>query len=268
MRFEELDIKTLSRIGTPEATAQAQELVKARQVQQGYRTANRLQGVVLDGQPLRVEVKIQNDQLSYECDCPQEEGGEVCPHVVALLWSWVEEPEGFLNQGELKERLKKYSKKELLDIILDLADRAPEVRGILKEEDQGLDDILESIDRVVEEAGGGDTSSLTEAESNLRRAQMRADRLAQSGRLAEARSIYFYLLDNILSLEEKFKKGQLFSPDLKRELFEEYIQFIHEDRHLEKELVQQEIEQLESRAPALGSELDLTEVKRELALPG
>ena len=33
-----------------------------------------------------------------------------------------------------------------------------------------------------------------------------------------------------------------------------------------KELVQQEIEQLESRAPAFHGELDLSEIKRELAL--
>ena len=152
-----------------------------------------------------------------------------------------------MSQQELKDRLKKYSKKELLEIILDLADRAPEVRGVLKEEDQGLEDILESIDRVVEETSP-EAQSVADAEGKLRRAQARADRLAQSGRLAEARSIYFYLLDSILSLEEKFQRADLFGVDLKNELFEEYCQFIHEDRHLEKELVQQEIEQLESRA--------------------
>ncbi len=111
-----------------------------------------------------------------------------------------------------------------------------------------------------------DAYAVAEAENKLRRAQARADRLAQSGRLAEARSIYFYLLDSILSLEEKFKQENLFSADLKQELFEEYCQFIHEDHHLEKELVQQEIEQLESRAPAFQGEMDLSEIKRELAL--
>lgn len=265
MRFEDLDNQTLSRIGTPEATARAQALARGQQVQQPFRLPNRIQGVVQEEQSFLVEVRVQNDQLSYVCSCPQVEAGEVCSHALALLWAWVEEPGKFLNQAELKERLQKYSKKEMLEIILDLAERVPEVRSILKEEDQGLDDILEAIDRVVEEVAG-DATALTEAESKLRRAQVRADRLAQSGRLAEARSIYFYLLDNILSLEEKSQKAQLFSPELKKELFEEYCQFIHEDRHLEKDLVQQEIEQLESRAPAYRAELDLAEVKRELAL--
>jgi hypothetical protein len=267
MRFEDLDAKTLDQVGTPENNARAQTLVQNQQVRHGYRLPDRLRGVVVDEAPYQVEVKILDDQLTYICSCPQMEGGELCAHVLGLLRAWVEDPGKFLNQGELKERLKKYSKKELVDIIMDLADRVPPVRPVLKEEDQGLDDILESIDRAVEEiaeeAGGG-----ADAEQKLRRAQARADRLAQTGRLAEARSIYFYLLDNILSLEERFKKELAFSPDLKKELFEEYCQFIHEDRHLEKELVQQEIEQLESRAPAFLGELDLSEIKQELSLAG
>jgi uncharacterized Zn finger protein len=267
MRFEELDAQTLEQIGTPADNDKAKALVENHQVQHGYRLPDRLRGLVWDEQAFRVEVRITDDQLSYVCACPQEEGGPLCPHVLALLRAWNQEPEKFLNQSELKERLRKYSKRELVDIILDLADRVDAARGILKEEDQGLDDILESIDRVMEEVLD-EPASLAEAEARLRRAQGRADRLAQSGRLAEARSIYFYLLDNILSLEEKFKREQIFSPDLKKDLFEEYCQFIHEDRHLEKELVQQEIEQLESRTPISLGDLDLSEVKRDLALTG
>jgi hypothetical protein len=264
MRFEELDAQTLDQIGTPEGMAKARSLVEDQQVKYGYRSPDRLRGVVVDEQPCLVSVRILNDQLNYECSCPQGEDGELCPHVLALLRAWANKPGSFLNQADLRERLKKYSKKEMLDIILELADRVPAVRPVLKEEDQGLDDILESIDRVVEEVSD-DHPSVADAEDKLRRAQGRADRMAQSGRLSEARSIYFYLLDNILSLEERFGKAHLFSLDLKKELFEEYCQFIHEDRHLERELVQQEIEQLESRSLVSQGELDLSEVKRELA---
>ena len=154
MRFEDLDAQTLDQIGTPEDNDKARLLVENHQVKHGYRLPDRLRGLVLDEQPFRVEVKIQNDQLTYVCACPQEEGGALCPHVLALLWAWTQEPEKFLNQTELKERLKKYSKRELVDIILDLADRVDAARAVLKEEDQGLDDILESIDRVMEEVVG------------------------------------------------------------------------------------------------------------------
>jgi hypothetical protein len=189
--------------------------------------------------------------------------GQICPHALALLWAWVSEPEKFLNRNDLLERLRKYSKKDLLDIILDLADRVPEVRGVLKEEEQGLEEILESIDHIVEDVVD-DSIDPDRAENKLRRAQGWADRLAQSGRLAEARSIYFYLLDNILGLEERLEKASLFSLTLKEDLFEEYCQFIHEDRQLERELVQQELEQLESHGAVSRGELDLSEVKQEV----
>jgi hypothetical protein len=267
MRFEELDSQTLGQIGTPKATARAQELVKDQRVKYGYKLPHRLQGVVVDGHPCPVEVRIQNDRLTYVCPCDLEAGGELCPHVLALLWAWVEAPENFLQPDTVKDRLKKYSKKELLEIILDMANRVPEVRGILKEEELGLEDILESIDHIMDEVTS-DSGALGDAEDKLKRAQARADRLAQAGRLAEARSIYFYLLDNILSLEDRFGKGQLFPRELKDELFEEYCQFIHEDRHLERELVQQEVEQLESRSLVARGEMDLAEVKREIAAMG
>lgn len=264
MRFEDLQAQTLGQIGTPEAMERARAQVQNQQVQHGYRLPDRLQGVVWDDQAFQVEVRIQNEQLSYVCSCPQEAEGGICPHVLALLWVWIEDRGSFLNRAELKEQLKKYSKKDLVELVLEMADRVPEARGVLKEEEHGLEDILEFIDQVMEEVAA-ESLAPGEAETNLRRAQARADRMAQSGRLAEARAIYFYLLDNMLGLEERVQKDGLFPQEFKDELFEEYCQFIHEDRQLERELVQQEIEQLASRAAVVRGELDISEARQELA---
>ncbi|MBW1991348.1 MAG: hypothetical protein JRI59_04400 [Deltaproteobacteria bacterium] len=263
MRFEELQPQTLEQIGSPEANAVARILVAEGRVRHGYRFPDRLQGVVENGESFQVEVKIKEDQLSFRCSCVQSEAGEMCPHVLALLRAWIDQPQMFLNRAELSERLKKYSKKDLVDIILDLADRVPQVRGVLKEEEQGLEEILETVDLIIEDVAE-DSLDPAEAERKLRRAQAQADRLAQSGRLAEARSIYFYLLDNVLGLEDRLQNPALFSQDFKMELTEEYCQLIHEDRALERELVQQELEQLENRTAFVRGELDLSEVKQEL----
>jgi len=263
MRFDNLDEKTLDQIALPEIKERAQELIQNNQIQFGYRLPDRLQAVIWDEEPCVVEATIKADQLSCICPCHQEEEGQICPHALALLLAWVTEPDRFLNRDDLKERLKKYSKKDLVDIIVDLADRVPEIRGALKEEEQGLEEILESIDHIVEEVTE-DSIDSDRAENKLRRAQAKADRLAQSGRLSEARSIYFYLLDNILGLEEKLEQAPLFTQALKEDLFEEYCQFIHEDRQLERELVQQELEQLESHGAVSRGELDLSEVKQEV----
>ena len=263
MRFDDLDVKTLEQIASPEVIARARELVQNNQLQFAYRLPDRLQAVVVkDEESYPVEARVREDQLSCICPCNQVEGG-ICPHALALLWVWATDPEKFLNRQDLLDRFRKYSKKDLLDIILDLADRVPEVRGVLKEEEQGLEEILESIDHIVEEVAD-DSVDPDRAENKLRRAQSWADRLAQSGRLAEARSIYFYLLDNILGLEERLGKGPLFSQTLKEDLFEEYCQFIHEDRQLERDLVQQELERLESHGAVSRGELDLSEVKQEV----
>ena len=263
MRFDNLDSKTLEHIASPELTARAQELAQNNQLQYAYRLPDRLQAVVWDEESYPVEARAREGQLSFVCHCSQEAEGGICPHALALLWAWVTEPERFLNRSDLQERFKKYSRKDLMDILLDLADRVPEVRAVLKEEEQGLEEILESIDHIVEEVAD-DSVDPDRAENRLRRAQAWADRMAQSGRLAEARSIYFYLLDNILGLEERLEKGALFSQTLKEDLFEEYCQFIHEDRQLERDLVQQELERLESHGAVSRGELDLSEVKQEV----
>jgi len=263
MRIEDLDAQTLGQIASPEANARAQELIDEQHLQAGYRHGERLQVVVWDGESWPVEVRIKDGQLSSVCPCPQAAGGEMCPHVLALLLIWVQEPGKFLNRAELLERLKKYAKKDLMEIILDLADRIPEVRGVLKEEEQGLEEILESIDHIMEEMAQ-DSLEPEDAEVKLRRAQGWADRLAQSGRLSEARTIYFYLLDNILGLEDRTGQAPAFFSRLKEELFEEYCQFIREDRHLDRTLVHDELDQLSKRDAVSRGELDLSEVRQEL----
>ncbi len=262
MRFDQLDAQTLAQLGTVEVRDAARSLVQGQQVKHGYQQPDRLQALIWDEEALLVEVLIKNDQLSFLCSCSQTEGSEICSHALALLWNWVEDPGRFLNRNELKERLKKYSRKDLVEIILDLADRVPEVRPALKEEEQNLEDILESIDHIMEDVEV-DSMDPAEAQDRLRRAQAWADRLAQTGQLAEARAIYFYILDNILALEERLKRDHLFSRDLKEDLFEEYCQFIHEDRQLERDLVQQELEQLANRAAVSRGELDISEMRQQ-----
>jgi hypothetical protein len=143
-----------------------------------------------------------------------------------------------------------------------MADKVFETRELLKEESPDLDTLLESVDHIFAEAGTAGAEDTSELEEKLRQAQEKADRLAQMGRLSEARATYFYLLDNVYGLEEDLGKPGLFSEDLKQELFEEYCQLIHEDRHLDRTLVQQEIEQLESRDVFVQGHLNFGDLKK------
>ncbi|MBM4287963.1 MAG: hypothetical protein FJ135_07425 [Deltaproteobacteria bacterium] len=262
MRFEELDAEKARRLGSEENWLAAQDLVTNNQVHFRYRTPDRLEAAVQDNDNwYPAIVAIEDGVLKSSCSCPQQ-GEGWCACSLAVLAAWLEEPESFLDRSSLKDQLKQYSKADLIKIILEMADKVFETRELLKEESPDLDTLLESVDHIIAEAGAMSAGETAELEQKLRLAQEKADRLAQMGRLSEARATYFYLLDNVYGLEEDLGKPGLFSEDLKHELFEEYCQLIHEDRNLDRTLVQQEIEQLESRPAFVAGQLNFSDLKK------
>jgi uncharacterized Zn finger protein len=263
MRFEDIKADMIQSLGTEEMRAAAQNLVQAGQVHFRYRTPERLEAAVQDNDNWNsCAVLLEDDKLTCSCSCSGEEGAW-CTCGLAVLTAWVDNPHSFLDRSLLKEQLKQYSKSELIKIILELADKIMETRELLREESPDLDTLLESVDQIFAAAGSSGTLDAAELEEKLRQAQDKADRLAQMGRLSEARASYFYLLDNLYGLEEEVGQGELFSEDLRQELFEEYCQLIHEDRHVDRALVQQEIEQLETRAAFLKDQPAFTELKKQ-----
>jgi hypothetical protein len=262
MRFEDINAEKARQLGSEENWSAAQDIVRNDQVHFRYRTSDRLEAAVQDEENwYPTIVSIVDGGLQSSCSCPQQQEDGWCTCSLALLIAWLENPDSFLDRGALKEQLKQYSKSELIKIILELSDKVLETRELLKEESPDLDTLLESVDHIFADAATAGVEDTTELEEKLRQAQDKADRLAQMGRLSEARATYFYLLDNLYGLEEDLGKSGLFSDELKQELFEEYCQLIHEDRHLDRTLVQQEIEQLESRVAVQG-QLNFGDLKK------
>jgi uncharacterized Zn finger protein len=262
MRFEDLNAEKAKQLGPEEKWLTAQELMHNNLVHFRYRTPDRLEAAVQDNDNwYPTVVSIVDGVLESSCSCPQE-GEGWCACALAVVAAWLDNPDSFLDRSSLKEQLKQYSKSELIKIILEMADKVFETRELLKEESPDLDTLLESVDRIFTEAGTTGAPDTSELEEKLRQAQDKADRLAQMGRLSEARATYFYLLDNVYGLEEDLDKTGLFSEDLKQEIFEEYCQLIHEDRHLDRTLVQQEIEQLETRAAIIQGQFNFEDLKK------
>lgn len=262
MRFEDINAEKVRQLGSEERWLAAQDMVHNDQVHFRYRTPDRLEAAVQDKENwYPTVVSIVDGALQNACTCPQQQDGW-CTCALAVLSAWLGNPDSFLDRNSLKEQLKQYSKSELIKIILEMADKVFETRELLKEESPDLDTLLESVDRIFAEAGISGAAGTSELEEKLRQAQEKADRLAQMGRLSEARATYFYLLDNVYGLEEDLSKPGLFSEDLKQELFEEYCQLIHEDRHFDRTLVQQEIEQLETRDAFIQGQLNFGDLKK------
>lgn len=62
-----------------------------------------------------VEVKVEDDQIITFCSTCRR--GEICAHVVALLYSWIYDSEGFLNVADSLKNLKSMDKDQLIKII-------------------------------------------------------------------------------------------------------------------------------------------------------
>lgn len=81
-------------------------------------------------QAYRVEVKFDTDGIvSNQCSCPL--GGH-CKHVVALLLTWVHDPQEFLEQPEVDELLEQSTKAELISLIKKMLRREPELESLLQ----------------------------------------------------------------------------------------------------------------------------------------
>ncbi|MFQ5865463.1 MAG: hypothetical protein ACE5IW_09570 [bacterium] len=62
-----------------------------------------------------VEVKVEEDKLVTFCSTCRR--GEICAHVVALLYSWIYDSEGFINVADSLKDLESLDKEQLIKII-------------------------------------------------------------------------------------------------------------------------------------------------------
>jgi uncharacterized Zn finger protein len=79
----------------------------------------------------RQEVLFTNHGIeSAECSCPVGKGG-YCKHTVALLLTWVHDPDSFQEAESLDVVLEKRSKAELIAIIKEMLEQEPDLDSLL-----------------------------------------------------------------------------------------------------------------------------------------
>lgn len=112
------------------------------QVVQSTVFQDRLSGIVVDDfNQYNVEIKIDKDQIIGTCNCSVR--GQICKHIVALLYSWVNDGEGFEDVGNALQLLENKNKEELLAIISRMIVKNPRNIVYCSEEDTILDDGFE-----------------------------------------------------------------------------------------------------------------------------
>lgn len=83
-------------------------------------------------QPYRVRVSFDEKGITdAECSCPVGDGG-YCKHVAALLLTWRERPDDFVEVEELDASLERRSKAELIALIKQMLARQPELEVVLE----------------------------------------------------------------------------------------------------------------------------------------
>jgi uncharacterized Zn finger protein len=82
-------------------------------------------------QPYHVQVTLdaQGGIASGTCSCPV---GYACKHTVALLLTWIHEPEAFVEAEAVEANLEKRTKAELIALILKMLDRDPDLEALLE----------------------------------------------------------------------------------------------------------------------------------------
>jgi uncharacterized Zn finger protein len=92
-----------------------------------------------------VQITVDEHEITTMCTCDQRTG--VCKHVVALLYSWVNDSEGFTNIAESLDSLRSMDKENLLERIGRILLNDPRNLAFLKaesspEEDFDLDGLF------------------------------------------------------------------------------------------------------------------------------
>ncbi len=94
---------------------------------------NELSGIVREYiQEFKVKIKIEEHEISCTCTCDSE--NLLCRHVVALLYSWVNDKDEFTDVGNFIEKLHNMDKTLLIEMVKRFVIDDPQNIRFLKEE--------------------------------------------------------------------------------------------------------------------------------------
>ena len=156
----------------------------------------------------RQEVEFSNKGIkNADCSCPIG-GGGYCKHAVALLLTWVNDPDSFTEMESLDSSLEKRSKAELIAIIKEMLEQEPELSSLLElpllaESNQPLD--LKAIHRQAEQAFHGNDYEwgyAREIKKSLNPLLNIASVYLANGNAGNAASVHAIVIESILDEQD------------------------------------------------------------------
>ncbi|HEX4946485.1 MAG TPA: SWIM zinc finger family protein [Blastocatellia bacterium] len=150
-----------------------------------------------DYEPYEVTATLnKNGVAETDCTCPYDYGG-ICKHIVALLLTYVHEPDSFEVLDDLQTDLSKLSKEELIQLVGDLVTREPKLKSVVN-----LSQAAPRGDKAMNVSAyrtQAKRAMASESHNTMRRElkalRETAQRMAKAGDLLNAGAIYHAALD-------------------------------------------------------------------------
>lgn len=216
----------------------------------------------------RVSIWVKADgKIGTHCSCPYDYGGD-CKHIVATLLAWVNEPESFRPPVDLKAVLKRRSKVELINLLLDIFTIYPNLVDDLDVVTGPQDDKLEEkVADLFDNMAPWGHLAQEEVEAQMQLIARRAERLTEQGRVELARQVYYALTLGCVNLYRNYGAADYFSSNIPYDFAEAYSQLATEQVQTHGAKIKAEVDELYRNVfdpDALGFNEALTDVWCEL----
>lgn len=124
--------KQIQQLATSQSFSRGEEYYDDGMIENPTRQGLQLWADCHGSQLYRVSITWGQDGVESEhCTCPYDWGG-ICKHQVALLLTYIRQPESFHVIPPLSEMLANHSKKDLIDLIGRMTRRDPDLLSLVE----------------------------------------------------------------------------------------------------------------------------------------
>ncbi len=233
-------------------------------VRHRFQTNYGLQATVRSKGNYRVEMVVDGEQLFGRCSCPV--GSTHCEHQIALLLTWLNEPQTFISYQDLRRAIRLKEKNTLVDILVNLVEVFPELSQFFitagdKNENEAIQEEVANIFDFPQ-AQKIDPQQIVEACQLL---FVRSKILRNDGLWDQARTVYYEILNRCLALIDRLQTSKPFRENFIAEIADDYedLALNHPDFDAIREVIAGEVTVImeHESAEAEGVFLDLLQQK-------
>jgi uncharacterized Zn finger protein len=211
-RLTEAQVRALA---TDKSFERGKSYYRGGAVSETVRQGTELRGQCEGSEYAPYEISVTLDARGIKdasCTCPYDYGG-ICKHIVALLLTYVHQPQAFRDIAPVEELLKNHSKEELIAIISQMSKQDPkllllvEIAATTQEAKSGKPVDTKAIRKQARRAlqyNDWEPISSRKIEKELRALGQLADRFVKANDWLSAGRVYHALLDETVSGYDEF----------------------------------------------------------------